>query len=340
MAAVAQGDVAAVTASRSWPQCQAISPADGDGIDMYSYMATGGSTDPGPLHSVTVSDDMMMIESGMGGSGGKGNGFGLKTDDMGVDWLSGRPNLKAGDYMFTLNASDNAAQPPMESVSWKLRVEGDPYDGPPDTTGPEPDGIEATADVDDDAWGSFISSITYTPEAFSSATEQTAVTANDDQGGLIPGLDLADETTATISGRMDADDDIDVFWVGGLTPNSVLDLMIEGATETGTGITNEVFVRVYRYLPGEPIMPGARTEIMGGASDDFDAKYENLACGYYYFEVDRRSRWLHLDLGVRHQRLDRFPRNSRDSSLEQAHGAFRAVGLFFACTRLAAPRKP
>ena len=272
-------------AMRSWAQCQVIS--EGNGIDLYSYMVTGGEN---PIHSVSVSQDMMTIESGMGGPGGVGNGFSIMADDMGVDWLSGHPNLKTGDYRFTLTASDAAAQPPMASVSWDFRVLPDSYVEPAgalDSLSEEPDADTTSNDTHEDSWGSFISSA-YPPSSFGMTTQSDV---SPTPGGAIPSLNLSraskmldgDMDTVTVASGEPAD--VDVIWVGGLTPNSVLELKIVGTTETGIGITNDVEVALYQHMPEEEIMPADRMAIMGGASDDFDAKYENLACGWYYFEV-------------------------------------------------------
>jgi hypothetical protein len=253
---------------------------------MYSYMVTGGSS---PIHSVTVShgsgDDMMMIESGMGGSGGMGHGFGLKTDDMGVDWLSGHPNLKTGDYVFTLHAMDDMAQPEMVFVSWNFRVEADGYVGPDQpTTTAEVDADTATADVIDDSWGSYISS-TFIPAAFSAENQDIVPTTN--AGGTIPGLALNRQGEKTISGHLTSDDDVDVFWIGGLTPNSVLDVKVAGRTESGIGGFNGVDVQLYIHMAGEEIVPADRVAIVGAASEmmDLDTAYSDLACAHYYLEV-------------------------------------------------------
>ena len=89
-------------------------------------MSTGGTS---PIHSVVVSqgsgEDMMTVAQDMGGSGDAGNGFGIKTD-MGIDSLEGHPNLKAGDYMWELHASDDMATPTQVSVAWKFRVDAGP----------------------------------------------------------------------------------------------------------------------------------------------------------------------------------------------------------------------
>jgi hypothetical protein len=252
---------------------------------MYSYMVTGGSD---PMHSVSVShgsgDEMMTIESGMGGSGGMGHGFGLKTDDMGVDWLSGHPNLKAGDYTFTLSASDAAAQPSMDSVSWKLRVMPDDY--------VEPSGASLVAEDDGDGdetgiqdeFGDYIST-TFTPSRFS-AVDQIAVPGTN-AGGAVRALELDTTSPKTLDGRMDDADDVDVFWVGGLTPNSVLDVKVAGRTESGIGGFNGVDVQLYIHMAGEEIVPADRVAIVGAASEmmDLDTAYSDLACAHYYLEV-------------------------------------------------------
>ena len=128
-AATTEPTVPEVLASRSWPQCQLITAADNP-IDLLPYMANGGVS---PEHAITVNQgsgaDMVATAQGMGGPGDAGNGF-KTTDDMGSVSLSGYPNLKAGDYMWTVHASDEMAQPTMVSVAWKFRVLPEVYDGP------------------------------------------------------------------------------------------------------------------------------------------------------------------------------------------------------------------
>jgi hypothetical protein len=255
-------------------------------------MATGGTS--ALLHSVTVSHgsgaDMRTIASDMGGASGMGNGFDLETDDMGMDWLSGHPSLKTGHYIFTLNASDDAAQPSSVSVSWKLRVVGDDYVPP---TGAslvaEPSSVLTGADITADnlamdEFGDYISS-TFMPDPFSRSTQE-GVPA-DNAGGAVQALNLATTDTKTITGRMNTADDVDVFWVGGLTPNSVLDVKVAGRTESGIGGFNGVDVQLYIHMAGEEVLPADRVAVTGAASEmmNFDTAYSNLACAHYYLEV-------------------------------------------------------
>ena len=120
-------------------------------------MVNGGVT---PTHSISVSttgDDAMTMS--------EGHGFGLMTDKMGVDRLYGVPNLKAGDYLWTWHAMDPSGQPEQVSISWKLRVKPDVYQGPgTHEAGPESETDTDTTTAGDqygDEWGSYISSIVY-----------------------------------------------------------------------------------------------------------------------------------------------------------------------------------
>ena len=224
----ANGEEPDTLASRSYPQCQFVADPDGDGIDMYPYLANGGVS---PKHSISVSttgDGAMSIL--------EGHGFGLMPDDEDVDWLYGMPNLKSGDYLWKWHAMDPAGQPTEESISWKLRVLHDPYDAPDTenhiTNNAEPDG-DGDTDGDQDDWGSYISS-KFLPSNF--ATEWIPVPVTN-AGGEIPGLNLMRDAKM-ITGRMDAvgkdaPADVDVIWIGGLTPNVTLDVRIAGDTETG-----------------------------------------------------------------------------------------------------------
>ena len=265
-------------------------------------MANGGVS---PEHAITVNQgsgaDMVATAQGMGGPGDAGNGF-KTTDDMGSVSLSGYPNLKAGDYMWTVHASDEMAQPTMVSVAWKFRVLPEVYDGPATHAAePEGDGVTDDPEVEDtvgnqDQWGSYISSA-FMPSPFdgneANTNNQTDVDTDtvaggqQNAGGMIPSLDLASTASTTISGRIDGDADVDVLWVAGLTPNSVLDVKIVGTSETGIGSFNTVAVNVYQHMPGEEIAPADRAAVMPGASAKaaFDHVYKDLACGFYYLEV-------------------------------------------------------
>ena len=262
---------------------------------MYAYQATGGTS---PIHSITVSQDsgddiMTTIAQDMGGPGGAGNGFELETE-MGVDTLSGYANLKAGDYTWELHASDEMAQPTEVDVKWDFRVVAVSYAEPGTTT----TAIESTASPPVDTWASYISSKFAPTPVADGATQAQIGVESEFVGGfvegatpllVVPGLNLAND--GMISGFMNkpaTDDpaDVDVFWIGGLTPDAELKVTIAGEEESGIGSYNLVEVALYEHLQDEEQMPDARTAIGSATSDMADGfTVENVACGFYYLEV-------------------------------------------------------
>ena len=304
---VAAPPVTERSASRSHNQCNVIYDATAlpMGIDMYSYevTATGGAD---PTHSIHVTQgtgaDMTMASQDMGGGGDTGNGFVLTPDDEGVLWLTGHPNLKSGMHRWILEADDPASSPSYAFVGWNLLVHNDAYlpmvgadatnsatldadgDIPSDNTEPE----RATGDTDTpvvDRWGDFITS-DFEPRPFD--TDQP----NQFGAGMEPGTDkdvpnLTLTQNPGVSGRLDGDEDVDVFWVGGLTPDAELHVKVAGTKEIGIGVRNAVEVYLYEHVHGATIMPDQRDPATGADSDKaaFDDVYSNIKCGFYYLEV-------------------------------------------------------
>jgi hypothetical protein len=242
-------------------------------------MVTGGSS---PKHSISVTgtgDDAVTMEMG--------HGFGLTTDMEGIDWLSGRPNLKTGDYMWTLNVMDDAAQPSHESVSWKFRVEPDAYVAPQISGTANADEVADTAEAEVGDFADFISS-TFEPDGFEvDGNSRALATSPDGEGGNATAIDLSSTNDTEINGSIGAKDgideatDVDMFWVGGLTPNSVLKVKVEGTTELPTGIFNQVSVRLYPHVHDME----KQTAIDPAMSEMDGDTYQDLDCGHYYLEV-------------------------------------------------------
>ena len=220
-----------------------------------------------------------------------GHGFRLWTDAAGATWLAGRPNLPAGDYQWRLNARDAAGQ--HNYRAWKFRVTPLAYvsleglgvvAGHADLaagTVENPDPNDPTTDGAD-----FISS-RFDPDSATPADPIRFAAG----GGIGVSLNLAAGTgaAASVSGNLVADQgasgvaDVDVLWVGGLTPDAVLKVKVEGASERATGIFNRAAVELFPHLPGamkQPVMMPAAP-----ADADGYVTYRNLACGNYYLEV-------------------------------------------------------
>jgi hypothetical protein len=266
--------------------------------DLYGYEAFGGSGKV--THTVSVSygaDDAKTIVygsrpaddppvMGVGGSGDMGNGFELSTSMVPSEMLAGRANLASGDYMWTLHASDEADQ--SVSRSWKFRVLGTSYvaplddDDPGDQEEPTMSANAGTAATED--WADFISS-TFTPAEFGVA--RTRAMSHMETEGDVKAVDLMrsdDSGMGTINGIIE-ENDIDAIWVGGLTPDSKLDVKYEGKLEgTTSNAFNKISVVLRRHVAGKD----AQDAIMADAetTKDYMATYSNLACGFYYLEVE------------------------------------------------------
>ena len=273
--------------SRMAPQCVPVTS------DLYGYEAFGGTGTV--THTVSVSygmgDDMMTVYGsrpgddppvmGMGGPGNMGNGFELMTSDVPSEMLSGRPSLASGDYMWTLHAGDSVGQ--MVSRSWKFRVTDTDYVAPADADADAEAPTTDTAGIED--WADFISS-TFMPAEFGETTRTAAMSHMETEGSVkAVNLSPGDDTgVGTITGIIEADD-IDAIWVGGLTPDVKLDVKYKGTTEGSTSHDfNEISVMLRRHVAGE----GKQDAIMADAmtTEDYMATYSNLACGFYYLEVE------------------------------------------------------
>ena len=88
----------------------------------------------------------------------------------------------------------------------------------------------------------------------------------------------------TINEAVDDIDDVDVFWVGALTPESVLSLKVTGTFESpnAPGVFNDVTVTLHPFVTGAE-KSAAETPGMS-KTEDYD-EYKGLNCGLYYVEV-------------------------------------------------------
>ena len=279
-------------ASAAHRNCVAIA-APMEPIALERWLALGGT---GRTHDVTVLptavDGMELVAPG--------HGFTLSTDAAGATWLAGRPNLAAGDYQWRLNARDAAKQ--HETRWWKFRVtprayaslEGlDIVAGHADLAAgavenPDPNDPTVSLPAADRTtdWADFISS-RFDPDAATAASQ----TGFEVVGGIGVSLNLADGATAAASvwGNLVADRersgvaDVDVLWVGALTPDAVLKVKVEGTSERATGIFNRA-AELRPHLPGTT---GEQPAVMPAAPADADGfvTYRDLDCGNYYLKV-------------------------------------------------------
>ena len=283
-------------ASAAHRNCVAIA-APMEPIALERWLALGGT---GRTHDVTV---LPAAADGMDGVeyAAPGHGFTLSTDAAGATWLAGRPNLAAGDYQWRLNARDAAGQ--HEYRTWKLTVTPRAYlslegldivaghadlaAGAVENPDPNDPTVSLPADQPTTDWADFISS-RFDPDA-ATAASQTGFEA---VGGIGVSLNLADGATAAASvwGNLVADRersgvaDVDVLWVGALTPDAVLKVKVEGTSERATGIFNRAAVELRPHLPGTT---GEQPAVMPAAPADADGfvTYRDLDCGNYYLKV-------------------------------------------------------
>ena len=267
--------------SRSQPQCTMITDDDEsttavpEEISLYGYMAFGGTS---PEHDITMADGEGMDVA---------HQFVVAPDDDGIGMLlTGQPNTKAADYTWTLNARDTGSDQPNVSRTWKLRVAPEAYmassavnlDG---NQGVEPAAATTrAADETDAEWADFISS------TYSGALE---LDQNGVRGGVPAILNLtASGSVKFVKGRIDPAvddvDDVDVFWLGPLTPDSVITVMVKRETEfaNSPGLFNDVDLALHSFvmdaMKSDPEMAGM------SAMEGF-YEYKDLDCGSYYLEV-------------------------------------------------------
>ena len=283
-------------ASAAHRNCVALA-APMEPIALERWLALGGT---GWTHDVTV---LPVAAGGMDGMElvAPGHGFRLWTDAAAATWLAGRPNLPAGDYQWRLNARDAAGQ--HEDRTWKFRVTPRAYvslggqgivaghadlaAGAVENPDPNDPAVSLPADQPTTDWADFISS-RFDPDS-ATAANQISFEAG---GGIGVSLNLAAGATAdaSVKGNLVADReqsgmaDVDVLWVGALSPDAVLKVKVEGTSERATGIFNRAAVELYPHLPRTT---GQQPVVMPAAPADADGfvTYRDLACGNYYLEV-------------------------------------------------------
>ena len=275
------GDDADTTepATRGQMQCMAVdsdTTADAAGaqnVDLYPYMAFGGDS---PTYDVTMTmegeDDTVMDVA---------HQF-VITMNKGIAELSGQPNTAAGIHNWILNARDSTSDQHVYR-SWMLRVVQEPYVGGDLTTVTAEDpNLEDDIVVD---WADFISA---------EFDGDRTLVDTDVRGGTAASLDLSDllqgETpgsgmiTGTINAAVGDFPDVDVFWVGSLTPDSVLNVMVDGKFESpnAPGEYNDVSVALYSHVPGAM---KSDAEIPGTSEMEDHDEYKGVDCNFYYLEV-------------------------------------------------------
>jgi hypothetical protein len=245
-------------------------------IDMYQYLAFGGTA---PVY-YDVSVMEIAEEDAMTYYHEVDHGFSIKMDDDGTS-LSGRPNLPTGDYTWTLTAADSDSQEATRTWNFRVMDVAD-YDSP---TGANNTAESMTTAAGTEDWADFISS-NYMPVEFNDQDDQDDAESPD---GMVHGLDLgANSGVGSIDGIIGEEDgigeadDVDALWVGGLTPDYVLEVGIEPKSELPTGIFNTVSVALYPHVSGK-----TKQSVIAPTEVDADgmATYKDIPCGFYYLEV-------------------------------------------------------
>jgi hypothetical protein len=219
------------------------------------------------------------------------------VDQMTLEF-SGHPNVLAGDYSYVLNASsgmDDAMQG--QSRKWKLTV--DDRDLPGIAAADERNNValfgetadEETQDPnegDDAIVGDFGGRI---PVDFKAALDNTAdgILMNvprlrfvtEEVGGVAVGVGLR------LDAEIHSNVDVDVFWLGALAPNWMLELKVVGTStvegDTGIGDHNEVNLELYQMGNDTALMLGEAAD--PSYDDQIGGSMGGLTCANYYLKV-------------------------------------------------------
>ena len=218
-------------------------------VDLYPYMAFGGDS---PTYDVTTTmegeDDMAMDVAGS------------VHDQPCTIWyiaaLSGQPNTSAGSHNWILNARYSTSDQHVIR-SWKLQVVQETYTAPGGNIAHTFD--DGRADGDERApWsGPTASQVTMMVDLNwmrHHAIGGTGVVLNLkndlDANTSSPEPGAGTDQGPTIDPAVDDVADVDVFWVGPLTPDSVLSVKVAGTYEppNSPGIFNVVTVTLHSFV--------------------------------------------------------------------------------------------
>ena len=302
-----EGEANADDSSRDHAQCTTILDMD-NAISLYSYEASGPDN---IMYSVSMTsgsgDDVKTIE------GNAEHGFYVRPDGDGILQLFDHsaddefraddgPSIMSDDYQWTLHAMDETAGVVQTDMrSWMVRITQTNYIAPQgsSTNSPEPE-VNLTVDPPTREWADFISSL-FVPEAFSVPRAGDNAARSDATEGPVKTVDLGgtdsgEEYEDGVSGALQADDDIDVIYLGGLTPDVVLDVMVAGTLEGGvTHEFNEVSFALYRHISGEgqgDAIDSVDSETMGFMETPDAGQvgaYKDLECGFYYLAISGKE---------------------------------------------------
>jgi hypothetical protein len=300
------GDADADDSSRFHAQCTTVLEMDNP-ISLYSYEATGPDNIMYTVSMTGSGDDAMTIQ------GGGEHGFYVGPDADGILQLLDHsaadefraddgPSIMSGDYQWTLHAMDETAGVVQTDMrSWMVRITQTDYIAPAGsaTNSNEPEHAP-TADPPTMEWADFISS-NFVPEAFGVTRETGNPAVSHATEGPVKTVhlgqtDSGEEYEEGVSGALQADDDIDVIYLGGLTPDVVLDVMVAGTLEGGvTHEFNDVSFALYRHISGEgqgDAIDSVDSETMGFMETPDAGQvgaYKDLECGFYYLAISGKE---------------------------------------------------
>ena len=216
--------------------------------------------------------------------------FAINFEDKG---FTGHANVMADDYMYVLEASSGDLT---DTREWKLLVNQRSH----------PNALASPTVVDARDGDTFIDGLpAATPADFNPETRDTVIGsdwANFVPDDFAPGLTTDDDNPIiqmniprmrvdvdagfVVRSTMNSSNDVDVFWLGALAPNWMLEVAAIGRSTRvimgGVGDHNEVMVELYRYDAD-----GDHMKI--DLDDPVDPTYHNqtksLDCGDYFIQV-------------------------------------------------------
>ena len=186
--------------------------------------------------------------------------------------FSGMPNVLSGDYSYVLEA---AAGMQRASRAWKLAVSARPLPGEADQDDREDDlHGEAAVDAEHEEaadgvagdWADFV------PAGFAPTDDTTATVMNVPRLAL-PGT-ADDPAGLALDASIEGAGDVDVFWLGSLAPDWMLELKVVGGTQQ---------VRLYRMGSAAPVRLAPATD--PSYVHRTGAPGDGLSCVDQYLEV-------------------------------------------------------
>ena len=229
--------------------------------------------------------------------------FAISFDDKG---FTGHANVMADEYKYELHASSGGL---MDDRGWTLLVNQRSI---PDADATTPTDARDGANTEGLAANGFIDGTRRTgetsPEARAVGSDWANFVPDDFAPGLLVSatnahiqkniprmrLDLGDPAADPVEppegfvvrSTMNSSTDVDVFWLGALAPNWMLEVAAIGrstrVTGAGVGDHNEVMVELYRHSADGPDM---KVDLDAPVDPTYHNQTKSLDCGNYYIQV-------------------------------------------------------